>query len=200
MGNNGTTVWNQTGGLFDWSDVSGGEVGNGDFGWGSGTANMNISGGTFQTNTQWGFKFSDGANTTWNIGGGASQALVNQLDGNGALIGRGGVVTINLLTNGTLQMQTINTNPGWPGAPGTALNFNGGTLRAQASAEMLGSGAIQGAYVMEGGGTLDNNGFNPSFSTPLNTAAQCHRRRHYINQRRELDPERVEHVQRPHGD
>jgi T5SS/PEP-CTERM-associated repeat protein/autotransporter-associated beta strand protein len=120
----------------------------------------------------------DGPGSTWNVGDGinvghGTGAFGTLTISNGGLV-NGGVVnlpgtqagggTINLESGGVLLASVVRKNS----AGHTALNFDGGILRASGT----NTNFIQnftGTMVtfLSGGGTIDNNGFNIGISAPL---------------------------------
>ena len=92
---------------------------------------------------------------------------------NYTLFSKSGTTNVNLETNGTMQIYEFSAaNGGNGGNAGSSFNFDGGTLRAIASANMMpgsifAGGASAGVYVQAGGAILDSNGNNPSISANL---------------------------------
>ena len=125
-----------------------------------GTGILNMTGGTLNYNGP-----SNQFQTNWN--GSAATTVINV--GNANLIAAaanvnlnqtgvsGGLAEINLLSGGLLQVNSI--SPG--STTGTsAVNFNGGTLKASGNTTTFLTTNVTAANVYSGGGTIDNNGAN----------------------------------------
>ena len=155
----GLGVLNQTSGTItsaQWTDlgrfVSGFGVGN-------------ISGGQWNaTGTGNPFFVGEDGNGVLNLSGSGLVSCVN-----GMMIGNtsaaGGVVN---LSGGTLLTTTLFRTAGTM----SVFNFNGGTLKAAASNTTFlqgldSAGAGSGAFVWNGGGTIDNGGFNIAIGQAL---------------------------------
>ena len=148
-GANEFAVFNQTSGSV--TAATGGNatyVGNN-----GGTGVMSLSGGTF-TSTQGGVFIGGSATSTGNAVGTlnvSSTAVLTVGSAAGLTIGSlaGSTGTMNLL-GGTITASVV------VGGPGTGtFNFNGGTLKASAATTTFMTG-ITNAYVLSGGGTVDN--------------------------------------------
>ncbi len=162
VGNTATSsVYNQTGGTYNYTGANGTYIGNGPSG---GTGTMTVSGGSF---TQTNDVMRVGQNSTsvgnLNIGGGAGLASVTAPTVTFAANSATAPGTLNLLTNGTLTTSAINV--GAAGRPGT-FNFDGGTLRARSSTTTWMQG-LTAANVRAGGATIDTNSFNVTIAQNL---------------------------------
>jgi fibronectin-binding autotransporter adhesin len=72
--------------------------------------------------------------------------------------------TVNLDSGGVLETGQI-VNGG--GVGGAALNIDGGTLRATANTSFLNGFSAGQITLQSGGGTIDNNGYNVTISSPI---------------------------------
>ena len=127
---------------------------------------LNITGGSaLAARVDMNWSGTSGALSVINVGGGNNSASlststdsstgVNLANGSATI---GTMSVINLLTNGTLTASRIRASQ--PN-PTTLLNFNGGTLQANASGgNFLADGNLDGIYVYSGGGTIDNGGMD----------------------------------------
>ena len=137
-----------------------------------GTAMLNVLGGTLNFNGPAG-QFAG----NWN-GGTVGTFVINVT--NSSLIaplanlntmqtgGSSKLGEVNLLTGGLLQVNSI--------APGSAtgfnvLNFNGGTLKANAATPTFLTANVTTANVFGGGGTINNNGSAITIPIPLSAPA-----------------------------
>ena len=158
----GYGVFNQTGGAVTQYQTSG----NGATLIGSGNGSlgvMNLSGGTFDASAGGIFLPENGTSTgVLNISGTASVTAGNvgvQMGNSSSAISG----TLNLL-GGTLAANSIQSTGGT-----SAVNFNGGTLKASAAGTTFMQG-LSCAYVLGNGGTIDNGSNNITVSQPLLTA------------------------------
>lgn len=130
----------------------------------TGSGLLNITGGSAYGNrVDMNWSGTSGAISVVNVGGGNNSASLTtatdtslgvNLASSGATAGTMSVV--NLLTNGTLNASRIRASQPNPTA---LLNFNGGTLQANAAAgNFLTDGNLDGIYVYANGGTIDNGG------------------------------------------
>jgi autotransporter-associated beta strand protein len=109
-----------------------------------------------------------------NVGGGTGTASVSTtgsatlgLNLASASTSSSAIGIANLLTGGTLNVGIVTASTA---QPTTALNFNGGTLKAttvNAGGSFLTSANVDNVYVCSGGGTVDNNGQSITISRPL---------------------------------
>ena len=158
--NNDRAVLNQSGGSFT---VNANRMTIGAGGAGSiGVANH--SGGTFTSNA--GLFIGENGTGTLNISGTHSMTLgtggTAQFAGNAVSLAG----TVNLL-GGTLAVNSV--TKGASTATGVyRFNFNGGTLKANASTTTFFNDlALTDAYVYQGGGSVDNSGFNITLTEAL---------------------------------
>ena len=138
---------------------------------------LNVSGGTM---TLSGTTANSTIGFMWN-GSGSSAGVLNIYNG-GSIIGpnnttygvnynpfgSGGTLQsgiINLGSGGTLQIGGVNNSAP---AVGTSLfNFNGGTLKATVANAVYFPSSVFGAYVCNGGATIDDNGTAITIGQPL---------------------------------
>jgi autotransporter-associated beta strand protein len=164
--NSGTGVMDISGGTTNvnsWITVSRG-VGT--------TGVLNVTGGNVNLTTTGGALALDWSNTAADYGVvNITNATVAATPGlnyfaNIIQVGAAGSTgVINLNSGGTLQVGTVTSNSNL----GTSLlNFNGGTLRGNASVtSFLNSPNITGVYVYSGGATIDNAGYNVTVGNAL---------------------------------
>jgi autotransporter-associated beta strand protein len=169
-GANTIAVINQTGGRIDCLDIFQGADSTG-----SATSTMNISGGVFsvgeiETSPNALYLCSRGTGTL-NISG-TGQVRCGVFDASRNASGAGSVGTINL-NGGLLDVERIGTGTGAFGAGGTptaTINFNGGVLKARASAANFISGRAEipiASIVKAGGAVVDSSGFDITIAEPL---------------------------------
>lgn len=128
------------------------------------TGVLNVTGGTINAPlVQMGFV--PGGLSIFNIGGGSGPATLTQTASataggiDLANASNGASAMLNLLTNGIASVPRVFATTA--SAPGTFVNFNGGTLQAAATnfgASFLSSANIAAVTVYSAGGTIDNNG------------------------------------------
>ena len=174
-GNNhtGNGVFVQTGGTVNiatWSII----------GHGQGSALLDISGGTYNSGTNFAFNHISNSYSVVNIRGTGvlnTQATnFRLLQGNSNSLNNTGI--LNLLSGGTLRLASggINNGTGTGSSGNVALaNFNGGTIITNAASTTLvnltsiGTALTSnsGAYIYSGGLTVDTNGFNSTLPAAL---------------------------------
>ena len=159
----GTGVFNQTGGAVKQYQTSG----NGATLIGSGNGSlgvMNLSGGSFDASAGGIFLPENGTSTgVLNISGTASVTAGNvgvQMGNSSSAVAG----TLNLL-GGTLTANTVQSGGGT-----SAVNFNGGTLKASVTNATFLQG-LSYAYVLGNGGVIDNGSNTITVSQPLLTPA-----------------------------
>ncbi|GAA5125304.1 autotransporter-associated beta strand repeat-containing protein [Luteolibacter yonseiensis] len=160
IGARGTGTWTQSAGVVN----ARGWVGVGRYAEPGANGTLNVTGGTFNQLTT-GRNFIIGEETTGvmnisvngtvNAAGGPGIFVSNSTVGNG---------TINLSTGGTLVARSIQEGVGGT----SAVNFDGGTLRAQAAGvNAVFLQKLDSAVIKTGGITIDSNGQNLVFNQIL---------------------------------
>ena len=159
----GSGAFDQTGGLVTTNNflILGRQTGS--------TGVYNISGGTI-TNTSNSLAIGQQGSGTLSVGGSGVVVAGGAGLSVGGLFGGGGNGTVNLGSGGRIQTTAVTTGGGV-----STYNFNGGTLQAAAGASATFVSGLTSVVSGTGGTTIDSNGSNISFASPLSGAARTHK-------------------------
>jgi autotransporter-associated beta strand protein len=170
IGNGGDLTFNQTGGLFHFAPTGTNKLLNIGVAF-TGSATLNLSGGTFRTNADVPAYLGGRVTSVMNISGSAMVDIPNLLFNRNLNVPH--TATLNLGDgspgSGTLKANSIVRDSASDHNIGI-LNFNGGTLQAGAASGNFMS-KLTAANIQNGGAVIDTNGFDITIAQPLLNAA-----------------------------
>lgn len=166
IGHGGDLTFTQTGGLFDFAPIGSNKLLNIGV-TATGSATLNLSGGTFRTASDVPAYLGGRVKAVMNISGTALVDIPNLIFNRNLSVPH--TATLNLGDgtpgSGTLKSASITKNS--PAIHNISIfNFNGGTLQAGAPGTSFMSG-LTAAHVMNGGAVIDTNTFDVTIAQPL---------------------------------
>jgi autotransporter-associated beta strand protein len=166
IGHGGDATFNQTGGLFHFAPTGANKLVNIGV-TATGSATLNLSGGTFQTAADVPAYLGGRVNSVMNISGSAMVDIPNLLFNRNLSVPHTATLNLGDGTPGSGTLKTSSITKNSPAIHNVSIfNFNGGTLQAGASSATFMSG-LTTASVMGGGALIDTNGFDITIAQPL---------------------------------